>query len=196
MTNAARLTALVATLGAMLLLAGPAVPQAIEPGKEGALALIVPPKDGARACYARVYDADHLKAHPRQKVAAIGFRLTYYIHEPDEFFPKGQRNYYFQLDARLRGGGKPLVASGECSPHPDGRSIRCGVECDGGGVIIRQRAGGKVLVDLGATGGIRMTQGCDGDDEEGAVELLPGADDKEFLLSRQGDSACPHYEDW
>lgn len=35
--------------------------------------------DGGSACFGRVYDADHLKAHPRQKVARIFF---YYGPDP------------------------------------------------------------------------------------------------------------------
>lgn len=39
-----------------------------------------------------------------------------------------------------------------------------------------------------------MTEGCDG--EESAIDLEPGADDGEFLLSRVPDAECPIFEDW
>lgn len=190
-----RTTFVAGVLGTLLSgLASTALAQAIEPGKEGELAKFLPPNDGARICFSRVYDADHLKKHPKQQVTEMEFRLTYYTHEPDEFFPKGQRNYYFALLAKLRGQGpdEPLIAEGECAPH--GNSISCGVECDGGGVVLTRRDGGKVLVDLTALGRLRMTSGCDA--EEGVVELVPGEDDKSFLLSKAAESSCPVYDDW
>lgn len=108
--------------------------QAIEPGKEGELASFAPPQAGARACFRRAYDRAHLKAHPKQAVTEMRFRIAYYIHEPDEFAPKGQRNYYFEVLAKLREQPKPLSAMGECRPTGDGKAIFCGVDCDGGGV--------------------------------------------------------------
>ena len=71
----------------------------------------------------------------------------------------------------------------------------CGVECDGGGVVVRQRSGGKLLVDLAATGRIRLSDSCAEDDEEG-IELLPGKDDKTFLLEKSAASQCPPPEKW
>lgn len=170
--------------------------QPVEPGQEGELAKLVEPKDGARACFSRVYDAKHLQAHPDQRVTQIDFRLAYYIFEPNENYPQGQRNYYFHLLAELRDrkSARPLSSMGECTPTADGRGIWCGVDCDGGGIMIERRDGDKLLVDLEATGRIRMTEGC-GEDEEG-IDLLPGKDDKTFLLSKTAEAQCPVYEDW
>ena len=42
---------------------------------------------------------------------------------------------------------------------------------------------------------IRMTEGCD-DGEEDGVELLPGKDDRTFLLNETAAGQCPAYEDW
>ncbi|WP_269931457.1 hypothetical protein [Aminobacter sp. HY435] len=171
--------------------------QAIEPGKEGELASFVSPQAGARACFRRVYDQAHLKGHPKQAVTEMQFRIAYYIHDPDEFAPKGQRNYYFQLLAKLRDTkqAKPLSAMGECSPTADGKAIFCGVDCDGGGVKVKRNDAGKILVDLEAIGRLRMTADC-GEDEDNAFELTSGTDDKRFLLSQVPDSECPAYDDW
>lgn len=184
-----------AVLLASLTMSLPAVAQSIEPGKEGELATLVKPQKGARACFGRSYDAKHMQSHPEQRVARMDFRLAYHIHEPDQFFPKGQRNYYFDLKVRLRGqsSSRPLTASGECSVSANGKRIFCGVECDGGGIVIRARDGDKLLVDLGAVGSIRMTEGCDANEEDG-VDLLPGKDDRTFLLGRA--SECAAYENW
>lgn len=168
--------------------------QPVEPGKEGELASFAPPTAGARACFRRQYDQAHLGAHPRQQVTEMEFRIAYYIHEPDEFSPKGQRNYYFEILAKLRGQKQSLTAMGECT-NAEGGDIFCGVECDGGGVNVKRTDGGKVLVDLESLGRLRMTLGC-GEDEADSIELTPGKDDKRFLLSRLPDAECPAYDSW
>ena len=170
----------------------PLFAQAIAPGEEGELANFLKPEAGKRICYARVYTQEHLAKHPKQKVTEIGFRLAYYRFPPDEFYPQGQRNYYFALTAKRRGNSRLMTARGECGPN--GNRIGCGVECDGGGVTVTRRPGDKILVSLGEGGWIRMTEGCD--EEENAVNLEAGEDDREFLLSRLPDSACPPYGAW
>ena len=40
-----------------------------------------------------------------------------------------------------------------------------------------------------------MTLSCDGDEED-SVELMPGEDDKTFLLSPVPAASCPAYDDW
>jgi hypothetical protein len=77
----------------------PAGAQPVMPGEEGELVNFLPPEVGRRVCYARVYSQQHLAKHPKQKVAEIQFRLTYYRHEPDDYAPQGQRNYYFEVHA-------------------------------------------------------------------------------------------------
>ncbi|BCH27234.1 hypothetical protein MesoLjLb_70190 [Mesorhizobium sp. L-8-3] len=181
------------TLSAGCSLAFSALAQPIEPGKEGQIARLLPPEPGTRICFARQYDGAHLKAHPDQQVQSIGFSLAYHAHDPDEYYPKGQRNYYFELRAKMRS-GQELAAGGECVPAEDGKNIHCGVECDGGAVLIRQAAKkGQLLVDLEATGRIRMSDGCD---DESGIDLEPGIDDKTFLLSEIPADRCPAYEDW
>ena len=182
---------LVAMAGLLAPLSAPA--DTITPGEEGELARFLPPVEGKRVCFARVYDADHLARHPKQKVTQLEFRLAYHRFEPDEFFPQGQRNYYFEVLAKVRGQSKLLTSMGECSPA--GGKISCGVECDGGGVVAERSAKpGKILLTFGDYYGLRMTMGC-GEDEDGdTVMLEPGEDDKEFLLSEK--SSCPAYDDW
>ncbi len=179
---------------ALCVFACPGLAQPIEPGEERQIAELLPPEPGTRICFARDYDEAHLKAHPHQQVQSIGFRLAYFSHDPDEYYPKGQRNYYFDLRTMMRDSGREISAGGECVPSPDGTNISCGVDCDGGGVLIRRAAGrGKLLVDLEATGRIRMSEGCD---DEAGIDLEPGVDDKIFLLSEVPAGSCPPYEDW
>lgn len=176
-----------------LLAAFTASADTVAPGAEGELAHFLPPVVGKRVCFARVYDADHLAKHPKQKVTQIEFRLAYHRFEPDENFPEGQRNYYFEVLAKVRGEKKLLSSMGECSPR--GSTISCSVDCDGGGMVAKRSAKpGKILMSFGNYYGLRMTLGCGEDEEGNTVMLEPGEDDKEFLLSEK--SACPAYEEW
>jgi hypothetical protein len=169
-----------------------AVADTVAPGQEGELLEFLPAEPGRHICYRRVYSADHLARHPKQKVTEIEFRLAYHRFDPDEFFPAGQRNYYFQVLAKLRGETGRLTGSGECSP--DGHTISCSIDCDGGGIRAKRTVGGarNILLYFGGYDYLRMSTGCDG---EGG-ELVPGDDDKQFLLTKKSAEACPAYEDW
>ena len=85
--------------------------QPVPPGEEGELASFLPPEEGARICYRRAYSPEHLAKHPDQTVTEVEFRLAYYRHDADEFYPQGQRNYYFAMLAKRRGGDRTLTAS-------------------------------------------------------------------------------------
>jgi hypothetical protein len=77
--------------------------------------------------------------------------------------------------------------------------IHCSVECDGGGIDIEQRRGtDNLLVHLtdtdekgrpGPPGRIRMAV-CGDDDEENGVDLVSGADDRTFRLSKAVVRTC------
>ncbi len=183
-------------LAALTFVAAPAVlvqAQPIEPGAEGPLASLLAPEPGKRICFARDYDAAHMASHPQQRVRSMSFRLAYHAHEPDAFYPNGQRTYYFRLAATLRD-GEALSTGGACVPAGEhGEVIRCGVDDDGGAVLIRPEAGGRLTVDLEATGRIRMSAG---DGEETGEVIEPGVDDRTFLLAERPDDECPAYEDW
>lgn len=167
----------------------------VQPGKEGVLANLVAPVPGERICFARNYSRDHLEAHPKQRVTGMQFQLTYYRHAADQDYPKGQRNYYFRLIAKLRDKTKPYSVIGEC--NASGANIRCGVECDGGGVNIRKRQEGKLLVYFGDYDEIRLAEGCgEEEDPDKTTDLKAGADDKEFLLNPVAAENCPAYEKW
>jgi hypothetical protein len=94
------------------------------------------------------------------------------------------------MAAKVRGQKKTLYASGECVPRAG--KIRCGVECDGGGVDLQRDAktGGIVISFDRLNDRIRMTVGCDADEEDSTFDLTAGADDKLFRLSRADLSVC------
>lgn len=91
--------------------------------------------NGADACFGRVYDAAHLKAHAKQKVARIFF---FYGHDPvsrpnEEPSTIGDAAYNGFLTTTVRGAKKPEWAAGWCNkedPSDKASGIRCGMECD------------------------------------------------------------------
>ncbi|MET3925898.1 hypothetical protein [Devosia sp. 2618] len=146
----------------------------------GELDSFIAPVDGASITWSRNYDAAHLAAHPDQLVTAMQLAVSYEIFDPAL---EGQVN--FELQAALRG-GKQGVTTGTCMPY--GQNMWCGVECDGGGILVSKRPGGSVLVNLANVGYIRMSEvGCGEDEnsEGGSFDLTSGKDDKLFLLNRQ-----------
>jgi hypothetical protein len=179
---------------AMMIVLSPvlAAAQAIPPGQEGELGKLLPPEPGTRICHEQVFSADDLAAHPDQTVAAMTLRIAYHRFEPDQFYPEGQRNYYFALVARLRDTDRALTAIGECAPWGD--KVSCGVDCDGGGFTFTISGKDAVRIDFGEDARLRMTAGCS--EEAGAVDFTPGPADREFVLSKIGDDRCPAYEDW
>jgi hypothetical protein len=180
--------ALPALVMVMPLLTHSAAAQPVPPGQEGELGKLLAPVHGRKICFARAYDGAHLKKHPKQKVTALLFRLEYYRHPPDPpHYPQGQRNYYFRMSAKVKGQHKTLYASGECVAGDN--SIGCGVECDGGGVSVERDPKGEAII-IRIDDRIRMTQGCDGDDENNTVDLTPGVDDKAFRLDNAALSTC------
>ena len=159
------------------------------------LAAIVPAEPEARACFRRVYSADHLKKHPAQTVTGMEFRLTWHVFEVEEG-EKPFAGYLFQMRAERRGASKAASGIGPCMER-DGKAF-CGIECDGGGVYLKPREGGALLVSFDDMWGIRLSDSCDGDeeDEDAMVMLEPGSDDRSFRLERLPDDQCPAYGDW
>jgi hypothetical protein len=188
-TTLGSLFAVLAVSLAALLLTGDARADTVEPGKEGKLAEILAPTPGGRACFARAYDAAYLKRNPEQRVTAMLFQLQYYKYEADEYFPQGQRNYYFRVSINLRGIDETLYSSGECSPWES--SIFCGVDDDGGGLTIAPRGDGGITVGWEALiSRLRMSVGPYEGESGATYELTPEIDGKEFLLDVADLALC------
>ena len=91
------------------------------------------------ACWARSYDAAHLKAHPKQKVAAIAFTYTPDKTFPEEPQPQPMWDQYSEVPAfnalvvvTLKGGKKALLGSAYCRASDDPKRLDCGIDGDGG----------------------------------------------------------------
>jgi hypothetical protein len=143
----------------------------------------VPTEDGASACWQRLYDEAHLAGHPDQQVTAMTLLMSYLTFEDGS-----EGMHYFGLDVALRDGRKGTT-SGGCWLSEG--VVRCGVDCDGGGLVLSRNDDGSVLADLEAYGYISLESECGGGDGElESFPLEPGLDDKQFLLQPADAKLC------
>ena len=160
------------------------------------LKALLPPAPDAALCLTRTYDDAHLARHPKQKVTALILFIRYTMLGEDEAtliatedggIEKQYFTYDFTLAAKTRESPATLYASGDCT---SAEAIGCGVDCDGGGIVLERVAGNEnaVLMRFSESGYIRMTPGCG--EEDDAVELGPSEDDKLFKLDRSPVSLC------
>ena len=142
---------------------------------------------GVRVCYARQYDAAHLRGHPQQRVAGITLAIrTFGFDNKGEWVLKADAPHkytraLFAIRFARRGGKPAQLTQGECQNGE--MTVGCFVECDGGGFHIQQD--GKALLLHLAEDGIRIDD-CDEKD----VRLKPGTDDKVFRLEKVADAQC------
>ena len=151
---------------------------------------------GEKACFAHAYDAAELAGLPQQKVTDLLFGLEYYRHEPDQFNPQGQRNYYFRLSARLKDIAETLYSAGECAVY--GGEVSCGVDCDGGMVLLDVEAGGAgiVLSFDEQIDRLRMTMGCSESEAGPMMDLTPEtAGGQAFTLAKVDAAMCKALEE-
>ena len=151
--------------------------------------------NGADACFGRVYDAAHLKAHPHQKVARIFF---FYGHDPvsrpNEEPPANQDNSYNGfLTTTVRDGKKPEWASSWCNkndPSDPSSGIRCGMDCDRTLASLKVDDKGKLLLS-----GLSQDVYLDPDASESMSKAeynkqALGSEDDNFKLDPMPAAAC------
>lgn len=144
---------------------------------------LIAAKSGAVACWQRVYGPAHLAAHPHQTVTRMTLGLGY--HDDG-----GAGSHSFGVWVTRRGEAGPAGEGGLCHDRPGG--VGCYVDCDGGGFLLR-RAGmpGAVLLDLTHTGRLRLMECGDEAYTPSRPPLVPGRDDKIFLLHPVEAGTCP-----
>jgi hypothetical protein len=172
--------------------AAPALAQSdVQPGFDTRLLLLAPAEDKAETCFLRRYDSAHLKARPKQRIEAIGLCVQVGRQQPEEKSEPVRYVYNFDFAAKLKDRAGILKTAGECGyshlpPEEQKRiaskPIWCGVDCDGGGITIEPRKEGAEL--LARLQRIRVESECGGGDEEKAIDLEGGADDKVFIIPR------------
>lgn len=145
----------------------------------------LPPK--AKACWSKVYDEGHLKAHPKQRVTAIKL-----VHLPDDWSDSENGRFYVDLRFKLRGKTSSndfeYSLSAFCGATKGG--LICKNEWDAGTWRISASSGGLLI----RNGGMIIANPIPYDAEEiadGAVRIRAEPDDRAWLLdSRTSDASC------
>ena len=186
-----RLYLLTAAVAALPALAGPAAADEQQDATDFAQRVFADNLDKPTeyACFSRHYDAEHLAAHPLQKVGAMRLLVSAERDPEDKTL-----RYSFRLGVNFRNRPGDFDSSGDCA-HLTGDDAAkqkvdfgCGVDCDGGGFgIDLAKDNASVLVRLDAA--IRIWKGKNYD-EDASTALKAGADDKLFHLDRANINDC------
>jgi len=157
------------------------------------LAELLPAEPGRKACYARTYDAAHLRDHPKQRVTSVTFflRVVGLDASGDKFFapraePYDRIQYEHVIALTRRGAKRKLSTSGYCSGDV---TAQCVVECDAGGMTL-EKAGEALLIRL-LDDGIEFDNDCDGSK---GTRVKPGADDNVFHVNKVSLDLCRELE--
>ena len=135
--------------------------------------------NGARICYARAYDANHLKTHPRQKVRRV--EIDFDRKNPDGKTNTSPDHFELGFGAQLRGSTEWFAGNAICAMK--GAAASCYLEADGGRFTLT--ASGKSL---------RMDVDRDGlrfEGEKDGVEFAGNlSDDNSFILPPAARALC------
>jgi hypothetical protein len=132
------------------------------------------------ACFARIYDAPHMAAHPQQAVTTMTVLAS---PNPDE--PTVLR---LRLRATFRARKGVLASEGDCTASDDGKSLHCGVACDGGEMDVTIKDATALLLAVPERARLWKPGVNGGDDVEAHGAF--GPDDKLFRLDRAAVDQC------
>jgi hypothetical protein len=163
---------------------------------------LIEPVDGKAACFARVYDAAHLRRHPRQKTVSVTVWPSYEVEGPNMqgvaglnvglgLLQRGQDatlfssgGGYFDLKANRNTSGLRLITaypkeSGHVclqSARPD---VFWGVSAEEGGVLIMDRGKDRDTLMLYLDDSLTMVRRSK---RSSLLDIKFGAEDRVFLL--------------
>jgi len=170
---------------------------------------LIEPVNGKSACFARVYDAEHLRRHPKQKTASMTVWLSYE--------PRGGTDpitvLYVALGLVQRGDATPLYSSGGCDFEANANRDTSGNRLiktypkDGGHVCMQSaepdvfwavsaQEGGYFLMDRGKDRDTLMLYLDDSltmvkrAARAKQIDVKFGPDDRVFMLKRADMKAC------
>jgi hypothetical protein len=157
----------------------------------------------APACFANVFDAAHMKAHPVQTVTAArlvrGYPQMRMEEEaagpdaPKDAPPDQARGVMAQLIVTFRDSGgkdspKRFAAAVNCTTEADASKMRCGIDCDGGGFFVEREVGGTLRMTLQDGNNLRIAGGCTNRRAYRGLGTEPG--DRSFSLAATAMTAC------
>lgn len=140
---------------------------------------------GGAPCYFRVYDADHMTAHPHQTVTGI-----YVDYHPGEDASWSAKSFELAFAFRLKRSEEWFEGNAECKQR--GSSFACDLEGDGGSFTLTPGKPGGLQLAVVNRGG--TDKKADQINLEGTNSFAgfgkPGGDDLVFVLPRIDRSAC------
>jgi hypothetical protein len=174
---------------------------------------LIAPKPGNRACFTRVYDADHLRKNPKQAVTSMA---VWFAYDKEQGSPPGLV-LGLGLAIHRKGDPQPLFAQGGCAwdekvnlDTSDRRMFGEFKKDAGGGCMMSARPdvfvtlsaeeGGYLIVDRGWDGNTLMVYLQDyltmvkQADRAAPIAIDFGAADGVFLLRRAPAKECDFVE--
>jgi hypothetical protein len=152
---------------------------------------------GIEACFGRVYDANHLSRHSKQRVTSFHI-FRDFSPDPNSEVPPTSRKELIESDGsgvavnittfvRFRDRKGVYSNSLNCR-RGEGGKVRCGIDCDGG--TFNLKTAGKSLI--AENNGFVVVGGCGAseDDMEHPEYVSPGVDDKTFRLDPLAVPQC------
>jgi hypothetical protein len=134
-------------------------------------------RGGAIPCFARIYDADHLSHHPRQRVTHFFLRHS----EVDDLTPP--ESFDVVIGYKLKGSADSFVTEAGCAA--EGADADCGAEGDAGSFRLAPHPEGMLVViddRLHLEGHVSFSP-----------DLAKDGDDSPILLRPSPTSDC-HFE--
>ena len=200
-------------LGAIVLLAGLSAMTGVQ--ATSPLDDVIEPKPASKACFTRVYDADHLRKNPKQTTKSIAVWLVYdkAQGDPPVLVPPS-----LGIAINRRGESEPLFAYGGCywdegvnRDIQDRQLIKnfkktVGISCmmlvrpdvfdvsssEEGGYLILDRGKDKDTLMVYIDTGLSMVKRAD---RAKQLDVDFGADDRVFMLHRSAAKDCNTVED-
>jgi hypothetical protein len=137
-------------------------------------------EEALHSCFVRHYDEPHLRVHPQQNVTDMALLVSAQPGEGYEGF------YGVSIGVRFRGVTNELQLAGGCGAGDDGKTLGCGIDCDGGVIDVALRDENSVRVEI-PYGARTWDPESDGEPDP-AAEF--GEDDKVFRLDRADLKEC------
>jgi hypothetical protein len=136
--------------------------------------------DGGKPCYTRIYDAQHLRRNPNQKVRQI--TLAFDLTKPGRDKPVGAHQFEVALGLRIRDMNELFLSPAYCSTERTG--IVCRVEGDGGTFLIRPGQDDGLTIEV-------IGDGLRFEGEGDAIEVGgKKSDDNRFILPHIDPERC------
>lgn len=141
---------------------------------------------GETICFARFYDAAHLKRHPKQTVTSV--RLTRGFQDVRSDHERDADLVYSDLIVTYRSSGARRFRGGASCRAQDDGTIMCSADsCDGGSFPLKREDADTIAIGGEAQSHFTVSGGCGGGEDRSLTE---GEDDRFFRLKRAPITAC------